>query len=642
VTLPYILGLLAGAGTQTLARRVISAWAPALAMLALLVAVLLLGTSAPAAKLLQGVVFGTVALAWTAVRSLRARPMVGALSSQLTRTATAAALLAVAAGAAVVVGPALPGGGERVVLRNYVTPPFDIAAYPSPLAGFRRYTESAAQLWDQTLLTVHGLAKDGVIRIATLDDYNGSVWGATNGAMSMPGQPPDTFQRVGPEIASPDASGPESSVTIIIDAAYAAVPEARAWLPTAGSVTGIAFSGARSAALADSVRFNLATNAAIVSDLLNEGDAVTITARLGQREVKSTDTPYGGPDLPGSAYSFTSAAVTKLAGSAADSPVSRLLAIAAQMKASGAYSDGAPGEEIYLPGHGAGRLLDFLNRPQLVGTDEHYAATLALMAEQLGITARVVLGATPEQDGAVQGKDVHAWVELLVNDAEWVTLSQDAFMPDRSKRPDAQPPQPVQKANAAVVPPPNVTKPLSSLDQAAQLDANAQSNGNRAATGRNGAGWSLPEYLAVPLRWGGPPVLTIAALMGSIIGVKALRRRRRRTRPTVSQRYASGWRELLDAARDLGLPSPTGQTRREQARAVDRDQLWAVAVAADAGTFGPLDASEPDTSAFWAQVDSARASLVAGMGRMRRFRAAVSVRSLLPRPRSVAGEMSEL
>ena len=57
-------------------------------------------------------------------------------------------------------GPHLPGADAdaRVVARSAVTPPFDVAQYPSPLAGFRRYTEpNVAGLWDQDLLRVQGL-----------------------------------------------------------------------------------------------------------------------------------------------------------------------------------------------------------------------------------------------------------------------------------------------------------------------------------------------------------------------------------------------------------------------------------------------------------------------------------------------------
>ena len=75
------------------------------------------------------------------------------------RVITGAALVSVAAVAAAVLAPALAGTSprERVVLRAYVEPPFDPSSYPSPVAGFRKYTEGAKLLWDQTLLSVLSL-----------------------------------------------------------------------------------------------------------------------------------------------------------------------------------------------------------------------------------------------------------------------------------------------------------------------------------------------------------------------------------------------------------------------------------------------------------------------------------------------------
>ena len=76
------------------------------------------------------------------------------------RLVIGAAVLAVAGAGAAWLGPHLPGGGQhRVVLRNYVKPPFDVAAYPSPLVGFRKYTKDAKQLYDQTAVHGHGPAR---------------------------------------------------------------------------------------------------------------------------------------------------------------------------------------------------------------------------------------------------------------------------------------------------------------------------------------------------------------------------------------------------------------------------------------------------------------------------------------------------
>ena len=121
--------------------------------------------------------------------------------------------------------------------------------------------------------------------------------------------------------------------------------------------------------------------------------------------------------------------------------MARVLA-AAEHLAEGKYSDGVGRtERIYVAGHSAWRLSDeFVNAPQIVGNDEQYAATMALIANDIGVPARVVLGAVVPEGGRVTGKDVSAWVELRAADGSWRTLPTEAFMstprrPTRCPRP---------------------------------------------------------------------------------------------------------------------------------------------------------------------------------------------------------------
>jgi hypothetical protein len=73
---------------------------------------------------------------------------------------------------------------------------------------------------------------------------------------------------------------------------------------------------------------------------------------------------------------------------------------------------------LSTPGHGLGRLATFLEGgviwigTDIVGDDEQYAATMALMADSIGVPGRVVLGAQVPAGGVVTGADVHAWVEV--------------------------------------------------------------------------------------------------------------------------------------------------------------------------------------------------------------------------------------
>ncbi len=112
----------------------------------------------------------------------------------------------------------------------------------------------------------------------------------------------------------------------------------------------------------------------------------------------------------------------------------KVFVLAGYLRDQGRYSDGAlPGEQQYEAGHDLDRLVDgFLLAPRPVGDDEQYAAAMALLANRVGVPARVVVGAVLPRDGKVRGEDVHAWVELRVFDGSWRTLPTREFM---SRRP---------------------------------------------------------------------------------------------------------------------------------------------------------------------------------------------------------------
>ena len=104
------------------------------------------------------------------------------------RIGAAVAVLAVAGAGATVIGPHLPGADahQRVVL--YVEPPFDVSAYPSPLAGFRDYTKdvpAGLSVYGKELLATTGLPAGSRVRIAAMDAYDGLSWGVANAARGL-------------------------------------------------------------------------------------------------------------------------------------------------------------------------------------------------------------------------------------------------------------------------------------------------------------------------------------------------------------------------------------------------------------------------------------------------------------------------
>ncbi|GAA1926797.1 DUF3488 and transglutaminase-like domain-containing protein [Nocardioides hwasunensis] len=635
LVLPWMAGMVAGLVGLGLAqlpvrRAWLAALLPVLGLTLVLSGAIVVGVRHPQSLLLQGSVFAGLALAWLAVRARRASADVQGGSASYVRGVGAVVMLAVAAGIAFPASAFFAGDeGDRAVARNWIEPPFDIGKYPSPLAGFRQYVDlkgrtDPTNVYDKTLFDIEGVEPGTLVRFATMDRYDGMVWGATDDA--LPGPADDSFQRVSSTIDNP-VEGDEVEVTITLDEGYKGV-----WLPTVGALQSMDFLTGDARAKAEIFRYNLATSTAVVPSGLQRGDRYTFTAiepdaELTPETVASADVT----GLPPTA-TFIQGPAEKWTEEAGPDPMARVLAAAAHLKREGKYSDGiGRTERIYVAGHSAWRLSDeFVNAPQIVGNDEQYAATMALIATSIGVPARVVLGATVPEGGRVTGKDVSAWVELRAADGSWRTLPTDAFM--STTPPADQIPETNTPMSGTVIPPPNPIPPPS--DAGEQSDADLK---ERRATRKNadeddeGLIVGLPAWVGVVLTYVGGPLLLLALLLGAIVGLKAVRRHRRRSADSPSARFVGAWRELVDHARDLGQVVPLGPTvtRREQSVGIVSGEAVALARRADSFVFGPSTPEVAAATTYWASVDAERRAMSAGVGRRQRLLAAISLRSLL-------------
>ncbi len=407
---PYLCGLVGGLATVTVAGRVRWAAPALLAPIALLSGVILLGTATPAGVWLQGAAFAAVALAWVALRHRRTRPLrTGQVASRqrsgrVSRRAGALALACVAAAGGAMLGPVLPGAGAhaRYTIREHVVPPFDPSDYPSPLSGYRKFEVLNK---DTVLFDVRGLPAGARIRIATMDAYDGVVWGVAAGH----GRGTDVsgvFARVGARIPTDQRTAQATTATVTITVhGYSDV-----WLPDVGAVTAAHFGGPRADALEAGFRYNLATNVAVVPAGLRKGDTYTLDVAVpaappAQALAGRSPATVNLPAATGVPDKVNSVAQSWTAGTASASD--RVAALVTKLHA-GAFSDGSDQAAPSRPGHGAGRLNDFLNAAQLVGDAEQYTATMALAARSLGLPTRVVLGVAPgaATGGQVTGKDI--------------------------------------------------------------------------------------------------------------------------------------------------------------------------------------------------------------------------------------------
>lgn len=676
--LPWAFGLVGGATAYGIARRWPGAMRALVVPTALLVLSILLGTMTPASLALLGGGFALIAIGYAAARAAGGRPALQSGAGRTTRAITAGVLLALALGGALVVGPRLPGADSaaRTVWRTALEPPFDVAQFPSPLAGYRRFTEpNSAALFDRTLLTVTGLPAGTPVLIATLDSYDGAVWGAGAAPVAVAGRSAtaagtattatatNAFRRVGQQLGVSPAAGTAEAVPVRVE-----IPEGGwqdVWLPTVGLVSEIHFEGPRAQILHDDLRFNVGTSTGLIPARLGPGDSYALTAYL----------PAAGAELPADValattstgdtqpLAFLDARIDQWTGRDTD-PWRKLLSAAAVLRGTGAYTDGGPPNDFqnaFLPGHSLSRVTRFVKAPQMAGNDEQYAATLALIAARIGVPARVVLGALPDATGIVKGKDVRAWVQVQRADGTWQDILPTQLVPDRTKKPSQQDQRTEEKKTGAVVPPPAANNPPSILQGPDQVQ-------NAAGTNKPGQGASIfdpatwPDWLRWILTRLGPPLLALGLWYAVVSLLKRRRRSRRRTSGSTADQAAGAWAELVDAARDRRIPLPPNATRPAQARALQAligpptaaaglgapagaipagaaggipsaaaggiPDLSKLARSTDSHVFGRLHPAPEAVAEDWAASAAATAALRATGRRRDRIRAAWSLRSL--------------
>lgn len=625
---PFLLSLVAAVLTGSLALRAAhAAWAlvPAAVFLAVQIA---LGMSQPAVPVVQGLVFAVVAIGWLAVRQAwvpqqDAVPLgedgdpASTRAVTLRRVLAGSAIVAVAAGAGVATSAFAAPDSPRYVLRDVIIPPFDVREYPSPLQAFRAYVRDTAE---ETLFTVSGLPEGGRVRLATMDAYSGMVYNVSDdGAGSS-----SAFTTVRANMSA-DAEGIAATMRFEVGALGGV------WLPDAGSMQSIEFDGDRSEELRRGTHYNEATGTAVTTARLREGDAYTLTTMIPVQPSDeslegSTFAPLKMPKQDGVPAELADLASKSVAQ--ATTPIEQARALELMLSEGGFFSHGLEGEVISRAGHGAERVSTLLGADQMVGDDEQYAVAMALMARELGMPARVVMGFYPEKDQAENGSftatgdNLHAWVEIAFDDAGWVpfdpTPPEDQVPNDQTPKPKADPkPQVLQ-------PPPPLQEPVDLPPTAADdRDGEDEKDGGNA-------------LIALILAIGGITLGVIAVLAAPFIAIaalKAARRRRRLTAERSADRISGGWDELIDRAVDYGTPVRPGATRVEDADVVSRafaePRVATLARRADVEVFGPTDPTPADVEEFWRQVDE----IVGGMGERSTFwtrlRARVSLRSLL-------------
>ena len=610
---PVLLCLVSAGLSAALALRGTRVAWPLVPPTLMLGAVLLLAQPAPVSVLLQGVGYGALAMLWMRLRGLRIDEAAhGRDPARAWRLVGSVALVvATALVAGVLAGTTDPG--ERFLLSRSLAP-YPVESVSTPLDSFRDYTQQHGHpdgnVFEAKLFLVRGAPAGTRLRLAALDLYNGSSWTAGND--TDPGRTDDRFLRLSSTITNP-ARGREATITVTPTERYT-LP----WVPTVGAVQSFQFLGrARSDALSH-LRYNPATQTAVMDDRLEKSDSYQFTTLLtgGLLKPRMTASDLMNSETYQAAAFLQRAAESWSVGSF--HPVDAVFHVAAALRKVGRYSDGfADWERIYSAGHSQRRLGDgFLFEVPSVGDDEQYAAAMALLANRLGVPARVVVGAVVRDSGVVRGRDIQAWVELRIADGSWRTLPTESFMGRKPpKREKVEGTSGVRNFPVSQQPQPQAQQPEQQPEDQEQLEDEQQQDA--AENGSGGVPWRWVLWLLL--------VVTVAAVPVA----KAVRRRRRLTARRVTARYAGAWLELVDRARDLGTPVPPGLTRPAEARALaarledgsegDQGSVLTLAQEADARIFGADEPDPAEAAAFWALVRDQRSGLSADVPLRRRL-----------------------
>jgi Transglutaminase-like superfamily len=600
-------------------------------------------------ELLMGTVAFLATVSWLGWRSWRTRAdalrraesgsgvrnISSARSTVARRFVLGVMMILVAVVVAGFAAPNLASGKTRDVLR--VAPIPTVSNYVTPLSLYRQFYNDD---YSTPLFTVDTSgATESIIRLATLDSYDGRVFSASN-----------SFARVPYTLPTTPGTGTVSATVSITGYRYQ-------WIPVLGSLASLNFSGSHADALTDGFFYDSANQTAVDTSAagLQGGDRYVVRAAATASSVslaglrppaKGSAPLFRDSVIPASLSTWVKNQNQPYNGSGLQVLINRLRnrgylshsLVTPSTKGVNWMTELAPPYTFQssAAGQSDGRideLFTSLNQKQdqvggtanaplvaAIGDDEQFATAGALVAEKLGFPARVVVGANLSDcvGGVCKGNSIAAWIEVQGSNGQWVDVDVtpqhvNPIEPNVVKHRDPD--------NGTEVAPKNATVVNPDQDQA----------GNRGAKNRvSNTGPDL-TVLWASLRGVGVGLIVLLVLAGPfliIAGVKIARRRSRRRLENPESRIAAGWEEYVDVAIDYGLPVLANPTRTEIAARYGGLTGPKLAALADRAVFGWQEVGEVEGEEFWREVDEERKRLQGSVTRWGRIKATISLRSL--------------
>jgi len=415
-----------------------------------------------------------------------------------------------------------------------------------PLVSMRR---NLVQSNDTEVLTYRTEAEDpSYLRVTVLEDFDGTTWRARQGLETGRDRGVPLPANVLTDIIAADESNRvRGGASYTYDIEVASLENA--YLPLPYPVSEVA----DVAGLGSGWRLDPSTGIAFSQDRPASGLAYRVAAldpRIQPGQLRESAAADGDRwpllNLPGGLDPIIGR-LAREATAGADTPYDRALALQRWFTRDGGftYSTGV------RSGADADYLAEFLR--DRIGYCEQFAAAMAVMARELGIPSRVVVGFTQgarSDDGSwrVTVRDAHAWPELWFDGVGWARF------------------EPTPRSGGSVQAPDYAPTPAGALDATNEdrglLDLGG--DGPVEADRSDGGSWSAAVLAAV----------AALLLVLAVLALPMLRRIARRRRWLHARDYAAvvdgAWAELGALAVDLGQPWSPMSTPRQQMERLTR------------------------------------------------------------------------
>jgi transglutaminase-like putative cysteine protease len=522
-----------------------------------------------------------------------------------------------------VIGPLLPGASEEALIdldersdgpgtRVVVSPIVDIRGRLVDQADVEVFTVQSpvASYW----------------RLASLDRFNGTVWGADTRYSSASGPLPDDF--------------PSDATVAAVDQQFAITNLGAVWIPAAFEPRAIID------ASTDAISYEPVSGTLIVDRSLENSDGLTYTVSsalptFDPAALAAAPNAYPPEildrylELPED-FSPTATTLARDLTAGLGNDYDRALALQDWFRGNFTYDIDVG------PGHSSARIDTFLENRR--GYCEQFAGSFAAMARAIGIPARVAVGFTwGDQDPTdpnlwrVRGEHAHAWPEVFIPGAGWV-----AFEPTPGRgAPGAEvwtnvgPAQEGTGPDAEPLPEPTA-EPVPVAPAPADPDV-APTVPTEVATVPTGDG-GVPRGLM----WVFGTIAAItamgAAYVATITAVGAWQRSARRRRAGDNRALVQlAWAESVEALRPLGVAPAATETTTEFTRRLAttspavNDELRSLDALTVEATYAPGEPDEEAVSTATALRDRIVVGVVSATSRSRRWRSSLDPRPLLRR-----------